>query len=126
MTKKASEMMRGDMKELADETTAIITGESDTFAVGYAKTAIFILDVTGVPAVHTDESLIIKVVNVDPVTGKEDDLCTFATVTDTVSEQWKYAMDVNKELGNVIKVIWTIAGSAPDYDFKVSTHLKHN
>ena len=124
--KTIAQMLKGDILKIADETTAIADGEEDAKGTGYAKSVIFILDVTGIPAGYTDETLDVKVVNVDPKTGKEDDLCTFTQVTDTVSEQWKYTMDSNKALGNAIKVIWTITGSSPDYDFKVSTHLKHN
>ncbi len=122
--KTVREMFAGETVTLADEETLTGNGQSSIHGCGWATTIQAILVVDGVPASHTDETCDVKIVNYDPATGDEDDLITFTQVTDTAQTgEWKYE-DSNKRLGNFIRVKWTIAGTAPDYDLQVVVHLK--
>jgi len=75
------------------------------------------LDVTAVSG--TSPTLDVKIVTLDPVSGKWFPLITFDTVT-TVDKGMAYAQGI----GAKIAVEWTIGGTAPSFTFSIGAVLK--
>jgi len=125
MAKNIREILKGDILTLHDKVETV-TGESTPFGVGWAKSAVWILDVTAKGG--TNPTLDVEVWNYDPITGKEEKLLAFTQVGDATGTQWKNETDyeANKKLSNAIKLKWTLGGTNPTYTFKVVAHLKHN
>lgn len=114
--------MKGVEIEIHSSRAETASGESRFgFPVREYEKAVFILDVTAVSG--TTPTLDVTIVNVDPQTGQEDTIVTFAQKTATGTE-WKYSLDTGKQLGNFIKVKWTIGGTSPSFTFSVIAHLK--
>lgn len=119
---KALKILRAAKTETLVASAARTTsGSSTAFDVSSFKEADFFLNVTGVPAVYTDETLDVAVETQDPVSGEWLPLTAFTQITSATTKERK---SVIGNLGSKIRITWTIGGTAPDYTFSVGAVLK--
>lgn len=126
MVKSVRALLQGEVIILHPSQAENVTGLSAVFEVSRLKYmpagfGAFVIDVTA--ASGTTPTLDVTIVNVDPVSGKEDVLVTFTQRT-AAATQWKYACDTGKVMGNYIRAKWTIGGTTPSFTFTITGHLK--
>lgn len=118
-------MMNGEVLNLHPAGNEASNGNTSDFAVGWAKTPIFVINCD--QAGGTSPTLDVTIETKDPISGEYDTIATFTQITSSPANEFLHALDTGKMLGNVIRVKWEIGGTNnPNFTFSVSAILKHN
>jgi len=110
-----------ETKNMANQSTALTTNTAYDEVVLLGNKAVFYLNVSEVPSVYTDETLDVKIYEVNPLTGDEHLIASFTQITNATGTE---RITVNPLYGNTFKVKAFVGGTAPSYKFRVDVVCK--